>query len=141
MTHSFRFMTLPRTLLASAALAGALAAGGASAQGYTGPSSVPADAQRGYAGPSSVAVTSVKTLIETGRDDQKAILRGRIVSHDGGDHYTFDDGTGRIRVDIDDHDFPAGVKIDDKTTVELHGELDLDRKGIEFDVDAIRVVQ
>lgn len=140
-TKSFRPTTLTRSLLACTALAGALVAGGVSAQGYTGPSTAPAGAQQGYAGPSSVAVTSVKVLLETGRDDQNAILRGRIVSHDGDDHYTFDDGTGRIRVDIDDDDFPVGVKIDDKTMVELHGELDRDRKGVEFDVDEIRVMQ
>jgi len=139
MNQFFRPQILNRTLLASIALTGALAAGGVYAQGYSGPSSAPA-ATQGYTGPSSVAVTSVKALIETGRDDQNAILRGRIVSHDGDDHYTFDDGTGRIRVDIDDHDFPAGVKIDDKTMVELHGELDRDRKGVEFDVDEIRVM-
>jgi uncharacterized protein (TIGR00156 family) len=143
MTQTVQRPAFLRTLLASAALAGALAAGGASAQGYSGPSSSPATAtqQQGYSGPSSIKVMSVKELTATGRDDQKAILRGRIVSHDGDDHYTFDDGTGQIRADIDDHKFPAGVKIDDKTQVELHGELDKGRRGAEFDVDEIRVMQ
>lgn len=140
MAKIFRRSALNRTLLAGAALTGALIAGGAYAQGYTGPSSEPAAKQQGYTGPSSVAVMSVKALIDTGRDDQNAILRGRIVSHDGDDHYTFDDGTGRIRVDIDKDEFPAGVKIDDKTMVELRGEVDRDRQGIEFDVDEIRVM-
>lgn len=129
-----------RTALAAAVLSSALIAGGAYAQGYTGPSTAPAGAQQGYSGPSSVPVTTVKALTETGQDDQKAILRGRIVSHDGGDHYTFEDSTGRISADIDDEDFPAGVKIDDKTMVELQGELDRDRHGVEFDVDKIRVM-
>lgn len=140
MAKFFRYSALNRTLLASAALTGTLIAGGVYAQGYTGPSSEPAAKQQGYTGPSSVAVTSVKALTGTGRDDQNAILRGRIVSHDGDDHYTFDDGTGRIRVDIDKDEFPAGVNIDDKTTVELRGEVDRDRQGIEFDVDQIRVM-
>lgn len=140
MTKTFRYVTLNRTLLASTALAGALIAGAAHAQGYTGPSSAPSAKQQGYTGPSSVPAMSVKDMTANGRDDQNAILRGRIVSHDGDDHYTFDDGTGRIRVDIDDDDFPAGVKIDDKTTVELHGEVDRDRKSIEFDVDEVRVM-
>lgn len=144
MTQTVQRPAFFRTLLASAALAGALAAGGASAQGYSGPSSSPATTtatQQGYSGPSSIKVMSVKELTATGRDDQKAILRGRIVSHDGDDHYTFDDGTGQIRADIDDHKFPAGVKIDDKTQVELHGELDKGRRGVEFEVDEIRVMQ
>ena len=140
MAKLFRHSALNRTLLASAALTSALIAGGAYAQGYTGPSAEPAAKQQGYTGPSSVAVTSVKALIDTGRDDQNAILRGRIVSHDGDDHYTFDDGTARIRVDIDKDEFPAGVKIDDKTMVELRGEVDRDRHGIEFDVDQIQVM-
>ncbi|SOE51620.1 YgiW/YdeI family stress tolerance OB fold protein [Orrella dioscoreae] len=143
MTQTIQRPAFLRTLLASAALAGALAAGGAAAQGYSGPSTNPATAtqQQGYAGPSSIKVISVKELTATGRDDQKAILRGRIVSHDGDDHYTFDDGTGQIRVDIDDDDFPVGVKIDDKTQVELHGELGKGRRGVEFEVDEIRVIQ
>lgn len=141
MTQTLRRPAFVRTVLVSATLAGALLAGGAHAQGYTGPSSAaPATAQQGYAGPSSVPVMSVKQVLEQGRDDQNAILRGRIVSHDGDDHYTFDDGTGRVRVEIGDEDFPAGVKIDDKTQVELHGEIDKDRKGVEFDVDEIRVL-
>lgn len=141
MTQTVQRPAFLRTLLASAALAGALAAGGAGAQGYTGPSTNQATQQQGYSGPSSIKVISVKELTATGRDDQKAILRGRIVSHDGDDHYTFDDGTGQIRVDIDDDDFPVGVKIDDKTQVELHGELDKGRRGVEFEVDEIRVMQ
>ena len=97
-------------------------------------------AAQGYSGPSTVAVTTVKELLANGRDDQNAILRGRIVSHDGDDHYTFDDGTGQIRVEIDHDDFPAGQKIDDKTQVELRGELDRDRNNVEFDVDSVRVM-
>lgn len=131
--------TFNRNLLASAALAGALMTGGAYAQGYTGPSAQTSAQQSGYSGPSSIKVTSVKELLDNGRDDQKAILRGRIVSHDGDDHYTFEDGTGKIRLEIDDDEFPAGVKIDDKTQVELHGEFDRGRKSVEFEVDEIRV--
>lgn len=137
MTKTFSRTTLARGLIAGTALAGALIAGGVQAQGYVGPGTAQ---QQGYSGPSTIPVMSVKEVIEQGRDDQNAILRGRIVSRDGDDHYTFDDGTGRIRVDIDNDDFPAGVKIDDKTKVELRGEIDRDRQGIEFDVDEVRVM-
>ncbi|HAP27767.1 MAG TPA: hypothetical protein DCR74_19565 [Achromobacter sp.] len=139
MTQSTRRSTFVRTFLASAVLAGASVTGVAHAQGYTGPSTGKPAAQ-GYSGPSTVAVTTVKELLANGRDDQNAILRGRIVSHDGDDHYTFDDGTGQIRVEIDNDDFPAGQKIDDKTQVELRGELDRDRNSVEFDVDSVRVM-
>lgn len=139
MTQTTRRSKFIRTFLASTVLAGAAVAGVAHAQGYTGPSTGKPAAQ-GYSGPSTVAVTTVKELLANGRDDQNAILRGRIVSHDGDDHYTFDDGTGQIRVEIDNDDFPAGQKIDDKTQVELRGELDRDRNNVEFDVDSVRVM-
>ncbi|MVW80904.1 YgiW/YdeI family stress tolerance OB fold protein [Bordetella sp. 02P26C-1] len=139
MIQTARFSRFTRTLLVTSALSCALVAG-AQAQGYAGPSSAPASARQGYAGPSSVPVTTVKALTETGHDDQNAVLRGRIVSHDGGDHYTFEDDTGRMKIEIDDKRFPAGVRIDEKTVVELEGELDRDRHGVEFDVDRIRVM-
>lgn len=139
MTQTTRRSTFIRTFLASTVLASAAVAGVAHAQGYTGPSTGKPAAQ-GYSGPSTVSVTTVKELLANGRDDQNAILRGRIVSHDGDDHYTFDDGTGQIRVEIDNDDFPAGQKIDDKTQVELRGELDRDRNNVEFDVDSVRVM-
>jgi len=91
-----------------------------------------------YIRPSSVPQSTVKALLESGKDDQKAVLRGRIVSHDGDDDYTFEDETGRIRVEISANLFPAGQPIDDKRQVELTGELDRDRGKVEFDVDKLR---
>lgn len=131
---------LSRQILLCTTLAATLAAGGALAQGYTGPSSSGTAATQGYAGPSSIRPQSVKELLEHGKDDQHAILRGRIVSHDGGKHYTFDDGTGRIRVEIKPKHFPPQPTIDDKTTVELTGQLDKGFNKIEFEVDQLRVL-
>ncbi|GAB2476361.1 hypothetical protein GCM10027082_29510 [Comamonas humi] len=133
---------LPRQILLCTTLAAALAAGSALAQGYTGPSSEKSATatSQGYAGPSSIRAMSVKELLDTGKDDQHAILRGRIVSHDGGEHYTFDDGTGRIRVEIKRKHFPANQSIDDKTTVELTGEFDKGFTKVEFEVDQLRVL-
>ena len=130
---------LPRHIALCALLTAALATGAAQAQGYTGPSTGSAQASQGYAGPSSIPVMSVKELLDTGKDDQHATLRGRIVSHDGGKHYTFDDGTGRIRVEIKPKHFPAGRPIDDKTVVELTGELDKGFSKVEFEVEQIRI--
>ena len=130
----------PRTLVMATLLAGAFCAGAALAQNYTGPSTAGTTAAARYTGPTTVQPTTVKALLANGKDDQNAILRGRIVSHDGGEHYTFDDGTGRIRVDIDAKRFPAGRLIDDKTTVELVGELDKGIRSVEFDVDEVRIL-
>lgn len=137
MTNRQKSTVASRALIAAAACAALLAGGGVLAQGYTGPSS--ATGQKASDAAPNATVT-VKELVANGKDDQNAVLQGRIVSHDGGDHYTFDDGTDRIRVEIDAEDFPANQKIDDKTKVELRGELDRDMTKTEFDVDQVRVL-
>jgi len=158
------------TLMAALAMAGLLATGSVQAQGYSGPAAAPRgephvqgprpDTPAGslpqtggprssYQGPVTVhgytgpvgAVSTVRELIDHGRDDQKAMLRGRIVSRDGRKHYTFDDGTAQIRVEISDRRFPHGQVVNDQTQVELFGEFE--RKGwgrVEFDVDMMRVL-
>jgi|GEM_PF-279931 len=144
-----------RSLLAAAAVAGALALSGVHAQGYTGPSTDTSSAQRGYtgsrtdssaakrgyAGPSTMTATTVKALLDTGRDDQRAMLRGRIVSWDGGKHYTFEDETGQIRLEASRKYFPIDRDINEKTTVEIYGKLERDRRGVEFEAkQVIRIV-
>lgn len=122
----------------------ALAAVTATAQpaGYTGPSNTPkaAASQGSYAGPSNVPLLTVKQLLDTGKDDQHARLQGRIVSHDGGDRYTFEDATGRITVEIDDEDFPAGQAVSAQQRLELLGEFDKGLRKTEFEVDRITLV-
>lgn len=93
-----------------------------------------------YNGPSSIPQATAKQLTDSGTDDQKAILRGKIVSHDGDNNYTFQDNTGKISVEISKRHFPANQPIGPDQQVELHGELDKDRHGIEFDVDQLRVL-
>jgi uncharacterized protein (TIGR00156 family) len=92
-----------------------------------------------YAGPSTVQTMTVKQLLDTGKDDQHATLRGFIVSHDGGEHYTFADDTGRMKVEIDAKHFPPGVKIDDKVRVEISGEFDKDLVGNKAELDVKRL--
>lgn len=128
------------TLLAIATLAAALTGASAQAQPYRGPTNIPASSQAYNASTSTLPIMSVQTMLTSGRDGQKAILRGRIISHELGDHYTFDDGTGRIRIDLEADIFPIGVKIDDKTMVELQGVVDRDRDDVEFDVDVMRAM-
>lgn len=121
------------TLLAASAFAVAQPAG------YTGPSAKPAPA--GYTGPSSVPLMKAKDLLDKGKDDQHARLQGRLLSHKGGDEYEFADGSGKITVEIDAKQFPAGVSIDQNTVVELTGEFDKETFGDpSFDVEQIRVV-
>ena len=106
--------------------------------GYTGPSNAPKTAaQGGYSGPGAAQPTTVKQLLDTGRDDQPARLRGRIVSFEGDEHYTFEDATGRMIVEIDDEDFPAGQTVSAEQRVELIGEFDKGLTRDEFEVDRV----
>ncbi|QJD99452.1 NirD/YgiW/YdeI family stress tolerance protein [Massilia forsythiae] len=129
------------SILAAAVAATSAAAGAANAQagGYGGPSGKAAPA--GYSGPSDVPLMSAKELLEKGKDDQYARLRGKLVSHKGGEDYEFADQSGRMTVEIDAKHFPAGVKIDQNTMVELTGEFDKDLVGEStLEVKQIRVV-
>ncbi len=130
------------TLAAAAALAlGAATMASAQPSGYSGPSNASGASGGTYSGPSSVQLMTVRDLLENGRDDQVARLQGRIVSHDGDDDYTFEDATGRIRVEIDDDDFPAGQVVNAETRVELLGEFDKGLRSSEFEVDRMTVLR
>ena len=94
----------------------------------------------GYTGPSNVPLMTVKQLLETGRDDQIARLQGRLVSFEGDERYTFEDATGRITVEIDNEDFPAGQSISAEQKVELTGEFDKGLRKTEFEVDRLTLV-
>jgi uncharacterized protein (TIGR00156 family) len=135
------------SLTAAALAAMLLAVGAAQAQpaaGYSGPSTAaqpaPAGQHGSYGGPSSVPLVTVKQLLETGKDEQHARLQGRIVSHNGGDKYTFADDSGRITVEIDDDRFPPGQTIGAEQRVELVGEFDKGLRKREFEVDRITLV-
>lgn len=88
-----------------------------------------------YAGPSSSTTTTVKQLLESGKNDQYATLRGFIVAHEGGRHYTFSDDTGRMKMEIKDKLFPPGVKIDNKVRVEVSGEFDKGLMGTKNELE------
>ena len=115
--------------------------------GYSGPSAAAAPATTakaapgGYTGPSNVPLMTAKDLLANGKDDQKARLKGKLLSHKGDEEYEFADASGKITVEIDDKHFPAGAKVDHTTEVELYGEFDKDLIGeSKFDVDQMKVV-
>lgn len=131
------------TLAAAAILAlGATAVVCAQPASYTGPNNAPkAAAQGSYSGPGNVPLMTVKQLIDTGRDDQVARLQGRIVSFEGDEHYIFEDASGRITVEIDDENFPAGQTVSAEQRVELTGEFDKGLRKTEFEVDRVTVLR
>ena len=127
------------SLCCIAALCGGAAIAQAQSGGYSGPSTKAAPT--GYSGPSNVPLMNAKELLDKGKDDQHVRLQGKLLSHKGGDNYEFADQSGRMTVEIDDEDFPQGVKIDQNTPVELIGEFDKNTFGEStLDVKQIKVV-
>lgn len=91
-----------------------------------------------YVGPSGTQLTTVATVLKTGKDDQQVLLQGVLLKKVGHEKYEFSDGTGTIRVEIDDKIFPRET-IDEKTRVELLGEVEKDfMTSPQVDVDTIR---
>lgn len=101
---------------------------------------IAAPAHAEYVGPSTVAQASVQQLSQSGRDDQYAVLRGRLVSHDGGKHYTFEDSSGRMTVEISPKVMPVERKFDAQQQLELTGKLDKDFRKTEFEVKQLRLI-
>ncbi|AOZ01811.1 hypothetical protein BKK81_20810 [Cupriavidus sp. USMAHM13] len=83
-----------------------------------------APAHADYVGPSVIPASTVKALADTGRDDQAARLRGRLVGSLSGNTYRFRDASGEMVVKIKPALWPAGVNIGETTEVELVGVYD-----------------
>lgn len=117
----------------AAALAAALFAAGLFA--------LPVSAQ--YVGPNgSSQLTKVADILQNPKDDADVTVQGHLLRKVGDEEYVFSDGTGEIIVEIDDDDFPQGQPVDDKTRVELVGEVDTNkRRPPEIDVDRVRVLK
>lgn len=70
------------------------------------------------------------------------VLRGKLLRQTGDEKFVFSDGSGEIRVEIDDDLFrKLGSKVSEHTVVEIRGEVDKDplRKP-EIDVERIVTV-
>jgi uncharacterized protein (TIGR00156 family) len=95
-----------------------------------------------YTGPGAQPVaTDLQTVLDKPVDDQRVILRGKLIRQVSTDKYIFSDGSREIRVDIDRKLFPARP-IAATTQVEIVGEVEKDfLESLEIDVDALRVVE
>lgn len=99
----------------------------------------PAQAQ--YSGPSSIGKGTVAEILENPVDDQDVQIQGHLIQQTAHDKYIFSDGTGEIVAEIKAKRF-AGQSVDEKTKVELIGEVDTSRKRPpEIEVDSIRVIE
>jgi uncharacterized protein (TIGR00156 family) len=93
-----------------------------------------------YTGPSSVQLQTTRQILDSGKDNQKARLHGRIVSFDGDERYTFADASGRMQVKISSKEFPSGQNVSAEQNIELVGEVDKDFRKVEFDVEQVRLM-
>lgn len=100
---------------------------------YVGPNA--ADVQQN----GKYAAKKVGDVLSSAKDDEHVSLTGQLTRKLSDEHYMFTDGTGEIRVEIDDDDFPR-VEVTESTTVTLYGEVDTHRrKPTDIDVDYIEV--
>lgn len=117
-----------KTFLATAVLL--TMTGGAALGQYSGPT-------EGGDPDESYAESTVGAIMADPKDDAKVILEGRLTSKTGDESYVFNDGTGQIRVEIDDDDFPLG-SVDETTSIRIEGEVDTHLVK-DTDIDAERV--
>jgi len=96
-----------------------------------------------FAGPGSPVPVNVdvKSILANPVDDTLVTLKGHILEKVGRKYYMFSDGTGQIRLDIDNKYFPAGVTITPKTLIQISGEVDVEyHRSPEIDVKHIVVL-
>jgi len=93
-----------------------------------------------YTGPSSVnSGGSVAEILKNPVDDQRVFLKGYLIKKVGNEKYIFSDGTDEIRVEID-YGLFRGQSVDEKTLVELVGEVEKDfLESPEIDVDVLTI--
>lgn len=103
---------------------------------------LPVAAHAQYTGPSKEPVyKSVAEILKTSVDDRSVVLTGHVLKKVSNEKYTFSDGDQEIRVEIDDDIFPT-TPIDEKTRVEIRGELEKDYlESPEVDVDSIKIIK
>lgn len=86
------------------------------------------------------AINTVADILKNPVDDMNVRLRGKLTRKLRREHYEFSDGTGVIRVEIDDKIF-VKQPVDEKTLVELFGEVEKEfTKSPEIDVKSMHVV-
>jgi len=92
-----------------------------------------------YVGPGATAMPgSVAEVLKDPVDDRKVLLRGKLLKKVSSDKYLFSDGTGEIRVEIDD-DLFRGIKVSETSVVEIYGEIEKDFLS-DPEIDVRRIV-
>lgn len=85
-------------------------------------------------------VISVQQALSSA-DDTYVTLEGTLLNKAGNEAYLFSDGTGKIRVEIDDDVWRGQHVGSSDNRVRLSGEIDRNHNGVELDVKQITVIQ
>lgn len=95
-----------------------------------------------YVGPGATSMPgTVAEVLKNPVDDQKVLLRGKLLKKVSSDKYLFSDGTGQIRVEIDD-DLFRGIRVSETSVIEIYGEIEKDfLRDPEIDVKRIAVIK
>lgn len=95
-----------------------------------------------YTGPgATVAPTTVMAILKAPIEDQEVVLTGVLLKKLSKEKYIFTDGSGQIRVEIDSK-YMLGLILDEKTRVEIRGEVEKDfLESPEIDVKMIKVLK
>lgn len=106
---------------------------------YSGPGGAPGSA--GHHTPAAAGqVATVAAINAAPQDDQRVTLEGVLVRKLDKEDYLFSDGTGEIKVEIDDKRFPTG-EVNDKTRLRIEGEVDVSRdKPTKIDAKRVTVL-
>ena len=93
-----------------------------------------------FSGPSVTGQTSTVAQTANARLGSYITVTGNIVAHERGDYFTFQDGTGTIRVEIA-NDVWQGRNIGPQTRVRLLGEVDQGLAGRYLWIKSLQVVE
>ena len=98
------------------------------------------EASAQFTGPGSRSSTaSVAEILKNPLDNQRVVLRGKILRRLGGDKYLFSDGSAEIIVDIDDNEWPS-QPVNENTVIELTGKVDVEfLRPTEIDVKRLKI--
>lgn len=95
-----------------------------------------------YIGPSAMPAVSVEDILKKPIDDQDIQIQGHILRQINSKKYIFSDGTAEIVAEIKPKRFQGLPEINDKTKVEISGEVDTGlNRDPEIEVDTIRVIK
>lgn len=94
----------------------------------------------GFVGPGSNDRLVTVSQAQGMKDDTQVTLVGFLVNEVADEHYTFQDDTGKMVVEIDDHKFRS-QKVTPGTKIRIKGEIDDGRHNAVVDVDYLEIVE